>query len=198
MAERMLKDVIKCECGCEMFPYAIHEESDSILYKCSSEECDCAKELPLRKAVLGNSEMFTYFCLDDDGKIYWNCALHGKCESDLKWLASGWRSKVNKFINYGCGYELDLDEVMDDMDNREEHGEKLQELFAELDEEDIARIADVININTDGGYVDAFLDDFMNQIGDGHIYTWEDYVENITDVMKNLDLIDLEEDENED
>ena len=87
---------------------------------------------------------------------------------------------------------------MDDMDNREEQSEKLQELFAELDEEDIEKIADVMNINTDGGYVDAFLDDFMNQIGDGHVYTWEDYVENIIDVMKNLDLFGSEENEDED
>ena len=114
MADKMLKDVIKCECGFEMFPYAIHKDDETVLYKCVSENCECTKLLSLREATLGPEDMFTYFCLDDDGNMYWKCGIHGNCQSDLKWLASGWKNKVNKFIDYGCGYELDIEEVMDE------------------------------------------------------------------------------------
>lgn len=197
MSELNLKDVIKCECGFVMFPYEIHKEEDTILYKCSASNCNCSKLLPFKEATLKPGEINTYFLLDDSGNMFWKCPLHGKCQDNLKWLSSEWEKNVNKFIDYGCGYEVDYDEVEDALEdvlnNLDEHKREICELFEPLSDEDIVRVANEMGIELEEEYPKAFLDYFKIRQEDefifGQLLTWENYFEKIIHVMVSLDLL---------
>lgn len=188
MAKLVLKDVIKCECGKDMFVFALDKENKVITYMCIDECCGNKVEMTFDEAMLSENERFKYFCLNDDGQMTWKCYNHGYCDFDVEWFANDWVSKAYKFIEYGCALEADLDEIEEMFENPDERIEELRDLFAHLEDEQIEMIADEMGIMIEDDLYFAFFDEFQTGLFEGFVDSWEDFKEQIISTMFDLDL----------
>lgn len=188
MATMVLKDTVKCECGKEMFVWALDKENRRITYKCSDPNCTKTVEMSFDEAKLPENEKSGYFCLNDDGDMTWKCYNHGYCDFNVEWFSDDWQDKVNRFTELGCALESYMEEIEAELGNTDGHIEELQEMFSHLEEEQIEEIASEMGVMVEEDIYSAFCSDFEECMLDGVYDSWDEYKEAIISTMYDLDM----------
>lgn len=199
----LLRDVIQCKCGKDMFVSGLNKENKTIDYTCMNECCGNTMKLGFEDAILPENEKFKYFCLNDDGQMTWKCFNHGYCDFDVEWFGYDWQDKVDKFAEHGCALEQSIDEIIAlftpfSREEIEEMGGGIDEiiaLFSHLEEDQIQMIADEMGVMAEDDLYSAFMEEFANGLMEGYVDSWEDFKERIISTMYDLDLCLDEDDE---
>lgn len=194
MATMFLKDHIKCpKCDREMFPCEFDRSNKKISYKCIS--CEETSTFSFDD-VKNESNTYDYFLLNDDGGVSWKCYRHGYCDDIIEGLFG---LDFSKFVDLHCilcKNEKELDEEMEYANK--EGNKKLVRMFSNLDEDQIAELADEVLYDgdleeCDGNYVEAFLLTFSNGLGDEYL-SFDSFYGDLQDIIQ--DLFDMTIDEN--